>query len=251
MSLIQTKPKLIDWYELISYPIIGILMLVFSGVIFIGISNLLQRPVLETNIPLNVTSSDQLYCLASLTVSSLSFILTVLWLGFSNKKYSWEAFGFKPLKIDYRKIGKIVLLGVTVVACEILVIYILKITNIEIPTFRKDSTLEIIVSNNFFLFLAFIMVIGIIGPIIEEICFRGILFGWFRRYFNPWVGIIISSFVFGLLHYKSVLTIIATFMYGLMFSWLYEREKTLVYPIALHVTINIAVTFVNFYLPFI
>lgn len=205
----RAKVKLGDCFELVSYPFIGILVSSFCGKIFMVITGLLLNPNYQINAPLHITPSDQIYHLASLTVSSLTFILTVLWL--SNKKYSWESFGLKPLKIDWRRVGKIVLFGVALVAFEGLVIYILNLTKINIPTFRKDSTLEIIVSNNFFLFLAFILVIGIIGPIIEEIYFRGILFGWFRRYFKPWVGVIVTSTIFGLLHYKSVLTIIAAF----------------------------------------
>lgn len=249
MSEPKTKVKLNDWFELVSYPFIGLLFSTFCEGIFTHITELLHKPDYSVNMPMGVTPSDQIYTLASMTLFGVVFILVVLWLGFGNKKYSWEAFGLKPLKIDWRKVGKIALFGVALVALEVLVIYILQLTKTNIPTFRKDSTLEIIVSNNFFLFLVFILVIGIIGPVIEEIYFRGILFGWFRKYFKPWVGIIVTSTIFGLLHYKSVLTIIAAFVYGLMFSWLYEREKSLVYPIALHMAVNIAVTFANFYLP--
>lgn len=249
MSEPRTKVKLNDWFELVSYPSIGLLFSTFCGGIFTHITELLHKPDYSVNMPVGITASDQIYALASMTLFSVVFILVVLWLGFSNKKYSWESFGLKPLKIDWKKVAKVALFGVALVAFEVLVIYVIQLTKINIPTFRKDSTLEIIVSNNFFLFLIFVLVIGIIGPVIEEIYFRGILFGWFRKYFKPWVGIIVTSTIFGLLHYKSVLTIVAAFVYGLMFSWLYEREKSLVYPIALHMTINIAVTFANFYLP--
>jgi membrane protease YdiL (CAAX protease family) len=95
------------------------------------------------------------------------------------------------------------------------------------------------------------LVIGVIGPVIEEIYFRGILFGWFRRYFRPWVGIIVSSTVFGMLHFKSIMTIAFAFLFGVVLSWLYEHEKSLVYPIVLHMTINIVVTTMNFYLPIV
>lgn len=252
MAILIRKPRFVDWFELVSYPITRILFSTFSGLIFMGIANLLKSPNTTVgNLVGVITPSDQIYHLALLSVTGITFILTVLWLGIENKQYSIKAFGLTKIDVDWKKIGKTILLGFALVALEILVFYLVKMLNIKILAYRKDSILETIVSNNFLLFLVFILVIGIIGPVIEEIFFRGILFGWFRRYFNPWLGIVISSTVFGLLHFRSILTITCAFLFGIALSWLYEHEKSLIYPIVLHMTFNIVVTAVNFYLPLI
>ncbi len=105
-------------------------------------------------------------------------------------------------------------------------------------------------SNDIFSFYTLIAVI--IGPVMEEILFRGYLFGQlFRR--ERWGFIpssVLASIFFAMGHlYQShdissaVGTFLVTFMGSAWFAWLYiEHESNLWFPIWLHVLMNLSWT---------
>lgn len=83
--------------------------------------------------------------------------------------------------------------------------------------------------------LSFITV-GILGPIIEELFFRGFVFGCLRKYGSVFAAIM-SSLAFSMLHLNFVQGL-PVFFFGLVFCWAYRRTDSLWIPIALHITNN-------------
>ncbi len=83
----------------------------------------------------------------------------------------------------------------------------------------------------------FLIVISIIGPILEEIVFRKILFGTLYKRFNFFVVAIISSLVFATIHFDFTHLLVYTSM-GLVFAFLYVKTKRIIVPIATHVAMN-------------
>lgn len=79
-----------------------------------------------------------------------------------------------------------------------------------------------------------IIYISVIGPIVEEFMFRGLLLNRISYKLNVRYGIIISSFLFAILHFD----IIGSFITGVVFSLLYLWTKNLLYPILLHIVNN-------------
>ncbi|MBL4864848.1 MAG: CPBP family intramembrane metalloprotease [Pseudomonadales bacterium] len=75
-----------------------------------------------------------------------------------------------------------------------------------------------------------------IGPIAEELYFRGVLFGYLRR-FGFIVSLIFSSLVFTFLHQEGIL--LFQFVGGVLFAVSYEIEKNLVVPIVIHIIGNL------------
>lgn len=82
-----------------------------------------------------------------------------------------------------------------------------------------------------------IIVVAIIGPILEEIVFRMIIFGSLYKRFNFWIAAIISSLVFATVHWDFEHLLVYTFM-GLTFSFLYVYTKRIIVPIVAHVALN-------------
>ena len=80
---------------------------------------------------------------------------------------------------------------------------------------------------------------GIIGPIVEEVFFRGFLYGFFREW-GVAFGIVVSTAIFAVLHMKGGGVPYIQMAGGLVFAVSYELEKSLVVPIVIHVTGNIA-----------
>lgn len=83
----------------------------------------------------------------------------------------------------------------------------------------------------------FLIVVSIIGPILEEIVFRKILFGTLYKKFNFFIAAIISSLVFAAIHFDFTHLLVYTSM-GLVFAFLYVKTKRIIVPIAAHVAMN-------------
>ncbi|MBY0038145.1 CPBP family intramembrane metalloprotease [Bacillus cereus] len=83
----------------------------------------------------------------------------------------------------------------------------------------------------------FLIVVSMIGPILEEIVFRKILFGALYKKFNFFIAAIISSLVFAAIHFDFTHLLVYTAM-GLVFAFLYVRTKRIIVPIAAHVAMN-------------
>lgn len=82
---------------------------------------------------------------------------------------------------------------------------------------------------------------GIIGPIIEELMFRGIIYNEAKNKYNNKKAIIITTIIFALLH-VNFMQIIYAFIMGLIFIKVYEESKNIKAPIILHMASNITTT---------
>ncbi|NIT03934.1 CPBP family intramembrane metalloprotease, partial [Candidatus Saccharibacteria bacterium] len=78
-----------------------------------------------------------------------------------------------------------------------------------------------------------VFVVSIVAPIAEEAFFRGFVYPAFRKRYGVWAGIFISSFIFGLFHTR-IWLIIPVVAMGAVLGFLYEQERSLGPPIALH-----------------
>ena len=85
--------------------------------------------------------------------------------------------------------------------------------------------------------VAAVLVIGLIGPAIEELTFRVLLFGRLREWMSPISAGLLSALVFTLAH-GNVTQGITAFFYGLALALVYERYKTFWAPFLLHAGIN-------------
>lgn len=90
----------------------------------------------------------------------------------------------------------------------------------------------------------FIVVISIIGPILEEIIFRKIIFGALYKRFNFFISALISAFIFAAAHMEFVHILLYASM-GFTFAFLYVKTKRILVPIFAHVAMNTMVVIVQ------
>ena len=77
----------------------------------------------------------------------------------------------------------------------------------------------------------------ILGPIAEELTFRGLTYDRMKRYLGvPW-SIIISSLMFGIYHANMIQFIYATLI-GLLLAFYYEKSGSLIVPVIGHMAMN-------------
>ena len=90
--------------------------------------------------------------------------------------------------------------------------------------------------------LYFLLITCLLGPITEEMVYRGVLMNTFLKE-SPWYGdVLLSACIFGYVHVSSGLTPLAFFTYasvGAILALLYRKTNSLYYPILLHILINI------------
>ncbi len=88
--------------------------------------------------------------------------------------------------------------------------------------------------------LYFFFVGGLIAPIAEEIFFRGIIYGFFRRW-GVVVAISLSTLIFVFAHMIDTALPVTQAIGGIVFAAAYEVEGKLMVPISIHVLGNIAI----------
>lgn len=95
-----------------------------------------------------------------------------------------------------------------------------------------------------------ISVLLIMGPataVIEEVAFRGVLYGWFRSSIGPTVAVLLSSLVFALVHIRfinpggwaGISATLQVMLGGILLTWLYEKSGSLWPSIYLHCVNNV------------
>ncbi len=90
----------------------------------------------------------------------------------------------------------------------------------------------------------FIVVTSIIGPILEEIIFRKILFGTLYKRYNFFIAALLSSVVFAIVHMDFKHLLIYSAM-GFTFAFLYVKTKRIIVPIIAHVSMNTLVVLIQ------
>lgn len=92
------------------------------------------------------------------------------------------------------------------------------------------------------LYILFLLIgIVIIGPICEEIFFRGFLYNSLQIHFSKYFSIIFQSILFAFNH-GDWINFARSFVIGTSLAIIYERRKTLVSPIFVHIIINFTST---------
>jgi membrane protease YdiL (CAAX protease family) len=84
----------------------------------------------------------------------------------------------------------------------------------------------------------------IIGPVVEEFAFRGVLYGSLRNRLSPVLAAVLSSVAFAATHPYGLASLIGVAWTGLVLCLVYERSRSLVPAIAAHMLLN-AVWFFN------
>lgn len=125
--------------------------------------------------------------------------------------------------------------------CQLLLFYLFHIT--ELPDQIAVYILKMALSDPFAL-LATLMTIVVLAPITEELLFRGFLQIYLRQYIGPSYAIACTALIFSLFHFSfiqglsNIPIVISLFTLALFLGWLYEKQRSLIAPIALHILFN-------------
>ncbi len=88
--------------------------------------------------------------------------------------------------------------------------------------------------------VVFLLVGGVLGPITEEIFFRGIIYGFLRQW-GAVIAIIFSTLIFVFTHRVGDNIPVTQLVGGIVFAVAYEKEQNLMVPITIHCLGNLAI----------
>jgi uncharacterized protein len=168
-------------------------------------------------------------------VQSVTIIGVVWALGLIHRHYQWI-----DLWVDIptpAQFGDCVRLFVVVRAAALLIG--LALAGLGVVANAREPAILASFANPYTAALAFVIV-GFLVPLAEEIFFRGVLYRWLRDRWGRNTGIIVSSMIFGALHFE-LTSAISAFVYGLALAWIYERLHSLWASTLVHALNNITV----------
>jgi uncharacterized protein len=219
-----------SWYEALGVYLLGF---VLAGLATLPFIQLMEPEADLTNIVLTV-------------VAALVIIgVLVLWL--SRYRPGWLAVLRLPEPGTWRKeVGSGVLFGIGLYPVMVFVVggllTVLLQTISGEPVEAPEQVGEHLPAVGTALTVVYAIVIAPIG---EELFFRGVLFRALRDRHGFWVGAVGSSIGFGLIHFipgsaiDAALLMTVMFFTGIALCFIYERRRTIVAPIAAHVTFNV------------
>lgn len=155
-------------------------------------------------------------------------LITVL---FFDKGYVKLSFG----RIEKPMVWPAVGMSVLIAASQAFVLFS-ALSLLDVDLFYQGEELER--RQQFFSGIAGVLNACIFGPIIEEICFRGIVLGGLlKTRCRPWLAILISALFFALLHGLGA-NFVTALLFGILVGWLYWRTGSIIPCIIIHVTNN-------------
>lgn len=181
----------------------------------------------------NVLQNDDLStvfsCLIPILSESISIFIGIKLLKLDLKKlFTFNGFTGKELARDCS-----VCLGLQTVAALIaaLIGFILSLFNLE------SATADLSAQNNSAWSLIFMYFYAcLLGPLLEELLYRGVLLQGMRKY-NERLAVIISALIFGLMHQNYQQFILAV-MVGLVFAAVDLRAGSIIPSVAIHIIVN-------------
>ncbi|HEV7665346.1 MAG TPA: CPBP family intramembrane glutamic endopeptidase [Chloroflexota bacterium] len=194
-----------------------------------------------------MTTSTFLVAALSTEIPMLLFIYLRL---IRSGAVTWQELGLRPLSISY-----VVRMGLGGGLAGLVVVDIVG-TLLSQVGLRPNQLeqFDFVLSEGVVSFALLLVAAGIIAPVVEELFFRGFLFGMYRRRQPVWMAYGVSSVLFTLLHLEPGRMNAAQMaglgvgimLLALLLAWLYQRTGSL-YPGILAHAVNNATGLILFY----
>jgi uncharacterized protein len=163
-------------------------------------------------------------------------------LGLRRKGLRWKDLGLRGLSMGWL----IVTLALSVVVIPLSgLISALILAILDQPLTNPQLDFLIPEGFNWIGAIGMLVLGGIAVPFAEELIFRGVIYKWLRENWGLWPGILISSFLFGIVHVDPSVAG-AAFVLGIILALVYEYSRSLWSAVLIH-AINNSVKIVLLY----
>jgi membrane protease YdiL (CAAX protease family) len=93
-----------------------------------------------------------------------------------------------------------------------------------------------------------LLLLAVLAPIVEELVFRGLIYGWIAGRWNTMAGFIVSSLAFAAAHFEPA-HVVLVLPLGLLFGWMRRRTDSLLPSLVSHILNNGFALLAAVYLP--
>ena len=167
-------------------------------------------------------------------IMSIIFTLGLYFIAIKPKGLSWKEVGLLRFSNSYW--GWIVVWTVILIIISIIMAIAVDVLfNIGTDNSKTESLQASL--NPFTILIGFVSA-AIISPIYEEIFYRGFLYRWLRSKYGIVCGLLVSSFIFMLVHIPTFNTLPYTFLSGIIFAWTYEKTNSIYPAMIIHGAFN-------------
>ena len=163
--------------------------------------------------------------------------------GVRRRGLSWDAVGLRPVSTSWILIATVA----TLVAIPIAgLVTILAYFALGQPL--ENPQLDFLLPEGLTAFdaLAMLFLAGFAAPFGEELLFRGILYSMFRERWGIWIGVLVSSLLFGLIH-GNLAVGLTGFLLGILTAIVFEYSDSLWTAVLVH-TLNNSIKIALLYL---
>lgn len=172
-------------------------------------------------------------------MTQLAFALLLLWLK-TVRGWKWSDFGWNAVPV--RKFWSTVL-KIYALAWLINFSYAIFLYNYGLTPPDTDVYTKILGQATWYTLLLNLVLAGVLAPIVEEILFRGVIYGSLQAYFGKWTAAVFSAVIFSTLHFQAY-GFFPRFVLGIALVYLYDKYKSLYPSVALHALNNIVATLI-------
>jgi membrane protease YdiL (CAAX protease family) len=163
--------------------------------------------------------------------------------GVRRRGLSWDAVGLRPVSTSWILIATVAtLVAIPIVGLVTILAYFVLGQPLENPQ------LDFLLPEGLSAFdaLAMLFLAGFAAPFGEELLFRGILYSMFRERWGIWLGVLVSSLLFGLIH-GNLAVGLTGFLLGILTAIVFEYSDSLWTAVLVH-ALNNSIKIVLLYL---
>ena len=239
LDIYTYRPGPVNW-NLVDVARVVILFL-FFGYMTIIIESLLLRV-------LPVLKNDNFRMMLNSSILDVLTVVFIIYFVVNRNKERLISLG-----LSLRNFFKNVLYGMVgyVAAVPILIIVlvaILFIVNITKYVPERQAVVDLFLKEENAPFLVYTSIFAaVVGPIIEELFFRGFMYNAVKRYAGVVWASLITSAIFAALH-TNVVGFLPIMVLGILLAYLYEKTGTLISSMTVHVIHNLSMVFFVFLL---
>jgi uncharacterized protein len=201
-----------------------ILLMLLEFIVVIGGIKLLVQPIYAE------LFKDDLYAgtLTGLTIAII-LMLGIYFIALRPKRLSWKEVGVKAYSLkDWKLIG---LYSAVLLAGAVIIVVL---TSFIGNSWQNSKTEAMQQNVTFFTVLIAFISAAVISPIYEEIFYRGFLYRWLRTRVGLTGALLLSSFIFTVIHIPTYNVMPVNFFSGILFALAYERTGSIWPSVLIH-----------------
>jgi membrane protease YdiL (CAAX protease family) len=228
-------------WELLLFVLVLVLIVILGMAILAAVGDVAFGPqtgeALRRGMPEPGNTAHAWIYLGAFAVFYLA-VMAAAWIAmFPHRERRASALGLRPAKWQWFVFGTIGVLALSQAGDALLLPFLRDVMAIGADELLITQVVRALTATPM-LIVGALFVLGLLGPLVEELVFRGLFYGWLRGFLPFALVAILTSALFGLVHGEWAHAIVAGIL-GLALAFIRERSGSLWPAITAHVVNNL------------